>query len=254
VRVVKEDLVGKKFGELEVLSRTLLPNTKKTAWFCKCSCGTEKIVRHQSLLRGSTKSCGCGIGKATSKRWEKKIRKGSRFGRLKVLDKTKQDKWGNWLYECMCACGKTHTTKGTGLRCGKIQSCGCAQIEAVTTHGLSQTKAYRREKSIQAIAKRRALQHNLKETFSVEEIENLQADQHNRCYYCKTTLTDFHRDHKTPLCRKGRNTIANIALACPPCNLKKNKKTAKEFLRFLSSCEGKEWLSVRNKATKRRAA
>jgi hypothetical protein len=30
-----------------------------TRWWCECICGTKKLVRRDSLLKGSVKSCGC---------------------------------------------------------------------------------------------------------------------------------------------------------------------------------------------------
>ncbi len=254
MRNFKYALEGKRFGRLVALTRTRCPKTNRMAWLCECGCGITKTILQQSLLSRKSRSCGCGIGEAASQRWKKKIRKGSRFGKLKVLNKDEQDKWGNWLYKCQCSCGKTHVTKGTDLRCGKIKSCGCGQIEAVTTHGKSQTKEYKRIKAITATAKRRAVKKGLAETFSSEEVETLLIVQSNKCHYCKTTLGDFHRDHKIPLCRGGNNLIGNIALSCPSCNWKKNKKTDKEFLFFLASSEGSQWLSMRNNYSRKHEA
>ncbi|HEC66507.1 MAG TPA: HNH endonuclease [bacterium] len=254
MRNLKYILDGKRFGQLMVLARTVCPKTNRMAWLCECSCGAMKVILQQSLLSGRSRSCGCGISNSTSHRLEKKIRKGSQFGKLKVLIKEKQDKWGNWLYKCQCACGKIHLVKGTDLRCGKTKSCGCGQKESVTTHGLSQTKEYRRKMSIQNAARRRAIKKGLGESFSSEEIEILLIAQNNKCHYCKAKLAGFHRDHKIPLCREGTNSIDNIALACPPCNLKKNKKTDEEFLRFLKSFEGKGWLYKRDNCVRKQKA
>jgi len=54
------DLVGHKFGKLTVIKRSY-PNDKynHANWLCKCECGTEKIIKGDSLTRGNTKSCGC---------------------------------------------------------------------------------------------------------------------------------------------------------------------------------------------------
>ena len=52
------NLVGRRFGRLVVLSRA---GTKyrKSVWKCRCDCGSEKDILGQSLVRGSTSSCGC---------------------------------------------------------------------------------------------------------------------------------------------------------------------------------------------------
>ena len=53
-----EDLTGKKFGRLTVMSRA--KNCKNYAmWNCRCDCGNEIAVRTSSLKSGHTKSCGC---------------------------------------------------------------------------------------------------------------------------------------------------------------------------------------------------
>lgn len=53
-----KNLVGKKFGRLEVLKR-VENKGKETMWLCKCDCGKESIVFSSNLLKGHTKSCGC---------------------------------------------------------------------------------------------------------------------------------------------------------------------------------------------------
>lgn len=53
-----EDLVGKKFGRLEVLSFAGKKNTQ-TLWNCLCDCGNETLVRGKDLKYKSTMSCGC---------------------------------------------------------------------------------------------------------------------------------------------------------------------------------------------------
>lgn len=53
-----EDLSGKRFGRLVVVSRS--ENRKKsTMWECKCDCGNIKVIGADSLKNGATKSCGC---------------------------------------------------------------------------------------------------------------------------------------------------------------------------------------------------
>lgn len=55
---------GDKFGKLTVISKEI--NGKKTDsskcsfYKCQCECGNITIVRSSSLIRGITKSCGCG--------------------------------------------------------------------------------------------------------------------------------------------------------------------------------------------------
>lgn len=57
-----EDLTGRIFGELTVVSRAadyILPCGKKqTMWNCKCSCGKDFVTRALQLKNGESKSCG----------------------------------------------------------------------------------------------------------------------------------------------------------------------------------------------------
>lgn len=54
----EHNLTGKFFGCLKVLSRAKNKNKKK-CWLCKCSCGSEIVVKANHLKTGNTKSCGC---------------------------------------------------------------------------------------------------------------------------------------------------------------------------------------------------
>lgn len=53
-----------------------------------------------------------------------------------------------------------------------------------------------------------------------------------RCSYCgdQFLLTDLHKEHKVPLSRGGSNTRGNIVPSCGPCNYRKGRLTAEEFL------------------------
>jgi len=54
------------------------------------------------------------------------------------------------------------------------------------------------------------------------------------CVYCGALVSNgYHLDHKKPLARGGSNTVENLAIACPTCNLRKNAKTDEEFLALL---------------------
>lgn len=56
----KENLVGKKFGELVVISESSKRDKGGNIyWFCECSCGKLTYVQAGSLKNGSIKSCGC---------------------------------------------------------------------------------------------------------------------------------------------------------------------------------------------------
>ncbi len=52
------NLIGRKFGRLQVTSQSL-NKSSKLKWICKCSCGKEVEVFGDSLRDGKTRSCGC---------------------------------------------------------------------------------------------------------------------------------------------------------------------------------------------------
>ena len=52
-----DDLTGKRFGELTVISRSENQG-KRAMWLCRCSCGCEKVIRGGHLRSGRIISCG----------------------------------------------------------------------------------------------------------------------------------------------------------------------------------------------------
>jgi hypothetical protein len=62
---VRRNLLGKLVGRLTVIADAGIPrkpwHTRETesAWFCRCKCGTEKILWASWLTRRRVVSCGC---------------------------------------------------------------------------------------------------------------------------------------------------------------------------------------------------
>lgn len=54
-----EDLTGKVFNRLKVISFAGKNKHRQLMWLCVCECGKEKIVRALCLRNGATQSCGC---------------------------------------------------------------------------------------------------------------------------------------------------------------------------------------------------
>lgn len=116
------DLTGQRFGRLLVVEESDTKKDGRIHWICKCDCGNTKVVSGKSLRRNLTRSCGCILS-------ENLI--GKRFGRLIVLDESKERRTSNgskkWL--CRCDCGVSKTIAGDFLKDGKTKSCGCYQKE-----------------------------------------------------------------------------------------------------------------------------
>lgn len=72
---------------------------------------------------------------------------GQRFGRLTVESRAENDRSGHSAWLCRCDCGKTTIARGSHLKEGYIQSCGCIAKERLkersTKHGLEHTRTYR---------------------------------------------------------------------------------------------------------------
>lgn len=74
---------------------------------------------------------------------------GKRFGRLVILSRD-GSYHGFALWKCQCDCGNITITRGTSLRSGATQSCGCFNREQTTkrlvsqntTHGLTGSSEY----------------------------------------------------------------------------------------------------------------
>lgn len=62
VKYNNKEFVGKKFNSLVVKDIKHQKQGKYWywMWLCKCDCGNEKYIRAEYVIRGHTKTCGCG--------------------------------------------------------------------------------------------------------------------------------------------------------------------------------------------------
>lgn len=133
--IPKEDLTGRRFGNLYVLrhAEEESKRRKQIIWECQCDCGTTKFLNTNTLLAGNVVSCGCISRKKSSERTFIDIT-GQKYGRLLVLkvDHREMDNQGNstYFWLCKCDCGNTKIVDGTVLRRGDTISCGCMQADA----------------------------------------------------------------------------------------------------------------------------
>lgn len=65
----REDLTGRQFGRLTVISYDHSDNNHITHWLCRCSCGKTKIVSRTNLFNGGTVSCGCYLSESARDRF-----------------------------------------------------------------------------------------------------------------------------------------------------------------------------------------
>lgn len=65
---------------------------------------------------------------------------GQRFGRLIVLSRAQNDRFGKAQWLCQCDCGNQKIINGASLRRGLTVSCGCNALEKMAEHRLEQVK------------------------------------------------------------------------------------------------------------------
>ena len=212
----QSDLSGQRFGRLMVLQRGRVHPVSGSFWQCQCDCGQLKEVRQNSLLLGLTKSCGC-LNHDTQKR--RKSMAGQKFGRLLVLKYFKTVRVGSQksfdaLWLCRCDCGTEREIRGRSLRDGSTVSCGCYNREISTTHGLSQTREYRR-----AEARRRLL--------SKTQRTPSWANKRKILEFYKNRPQAMHVDHIVPLHHRlvsGLHVEYNLQYLPDVENLRKSNK------------------------------
>jgi len=54
-----EDMIGKRFDRWVVLSFSHKDEWNQQFYFCRCDCGTEKLVQKRNVVNNLSKSCGC---------------------------------------------------------------------------------------------------------------------------------------------------------------------------------------------------
>lgn len=139
-----EDLTGKRYGRLVVLSIGERKN-RSIRWSCHCDCGEQTVVQASHLKAGHTTSCGCAQ-RDRMRELKGLDLVGKRYGRLMVLAKEEaENRYVRW--KCICDCGGEALVMSAHLRSGHTTSCGCVQREAVrlnfTRHGMRNTRVYR---------------------------------------------------------------------------------------------------------------
>lgn len=115
---MRNNLSGKRFGKLTVLSNTGRKKNGSILWKCRCDCGNEKEVTSRDLNSGRVKSCGCAKGSS-------KPLIGKRFGMLEVISDSGEKQGTTKLWVCKCDCGNIKKVRTDSLTSGKVISCGC---------------------------------------------------------------------------------------------------------------------------------
>lgn len=216
------NLVGKKFGRLAVIERAKKDRWGGSRWRCLCDCGKETVVAGNSLQSGGTRSCGCLMTENA-----KIDETGNRYGRLVVTEEVGQDARTNFLWRCICDCGKEKITSGRSLRGGHTKSCGC--LHTLPAGQADFNSLYRRY--ITKARKRGLFFELTKEDFSFLTKMN--------CFYCgiepaqvrssRTSNGEYIYNGIDRIDSSKGYTMDNVVACCKVCNVMKNAMTVSKF-------------------------
>lgn len=127
-------LVGKKFGELELLK--IIPLYRKKYRYYKCEvkcfrCGNQSEMLLNSVINGKTgvcKSCACKSKPSGAKCGLTKDITGQRFGHLVAIQVDAEIKKRGVYWKFKCDCGREKSILGKRVRDGSHTSCGCSEM------------------------------------------------------------------------------------------------------------------------------
>jgi hypothetical protein len=161
---VYDDLTGRRFGRWEVIRQAEDGGDHNKRWWCKCDCGTERIVWASGLLGGKSKSCGCSmlvhhVGEA--------------FNQFVIIDGPFRTEEGHRAWLCQCDCGNTKLIPSN--RIGVTVSCGCTtnlnRSKNHLIHGLTVNGTVDPKYSMWSGAKTRAKKLRVPFNLDLDDIE-----------------------------------------------------------------------------------
>jgi 5-methylcytosine-specific restriction endonuclease McrA len=246
------NLVGKKFGRLEVIKFAYTEN-KRSHWLCKCKCGNEVVVKRKLLINNHTKSCGClrkeisalinkGIprsekikrkiseahkGKHHSEKTKRKLSEANKGKHLseehkQKISKSMKDKMPKFIPNNK---GRQHSQETKNKISGAMKGNSCNY-----KHGLTGTKEYRS----QLRAKHRARKRNQTPAdASMVEIQKI----YSICTLMNEISTNikWEVDHIKPLSKGGLHHQNNLQILLAVLNHGKHNKwplTEEEKLKY----------------------
>jgi len=168
---------------------------------------------------------------------------GRKFGRLTVLERVEDNKWGHTCWLCKCDCGTYKIIVVYSLTSGNTKSCGCLQKDRIreTSHKRRLPKGVAARNFILRRYKRGAKKRGIEYNMTDEQMMEIMS---NNCHYCGAHPSNIcspnhyygsyiyngidRKDNK-----KGY-TIDNVVSCCWECNYFKKERSYNEFLDLIS--------------------
>ncbi len=119
------DLTGETIGRWFIESEAFR-DRRGIHWNAICMCGNKGLPTTNNLLNGTSKSCGCYNKECISARERKDIT-GQKFYKLTAKECIGKNEYNNYLWRCICDCGREIVTTASRLLGGQIISCGCTK-------------------------------------------------------------------------------------------------------------------------------
>ena len=165
---------------------------------------------------------------------------GQRFGRLVILEEVGKSRKGHYLWKCLCDCGNIKIVRGSTLKSGATQSCGCLQkekiLESITKHGMCNTSTYTSWQGMFCRCNnsdRECYKNYGGRGITVckrwNKFENFFADMDFRPEGLTLERIDNNKGY----------TIGNVVPCCKICNHAKNNLTIQEFKDWIERVSNK---------------
>ncbi len=221
------DLRGQVFGKLTVVEFAGRDARNQILWKTICACGRNS-EKSTAVLRRRPESCSVRCSARTDSRRVLDLM-GQQYGRLTVLAAAGIDSGGHrlWVVTCACTPGSRKEVAGSSLNSGRVNSCGCLQVESM--------RDLRRSGKLQRKFKLEPLEAAIRKFYgsyrgkSRKEDERefaLSLDEFRQlimapCFYCGAPPRKYRNGGKASIIRNGidrvRNEIGYVAGNCVTC-------------------------------------
>jgi hypothetical protein len=166
---------------------------------------------------------------------------GQRFGRLTVQGRALKSTTREAQWVCLCDCGKTTTPRGSQLRNGHTQSCGCLSAETAATLAAARFALPPGEAAINDLMaryRRQAAKRDITFDLTRPEFKALVVLD---CHYCGAVpaqQVQARYSRKTPVAFNGVDrkdsakgyVMGNVVPACGMCNRAKGTASVADFI------------------------